>query len=184
MSDTTFIDTAEYDHELDYTKLTFRRNCIQYDIIISYFDIKRIHLYPNHVLCISQVHPAYYKQIQINGSTHSVLSIYLELVKKMSQLNLNIRSGDLIDDQSLDDNSLCAVCMYGFSKRGDIVRLLCCRQPLHYDCFVKLHSTNSFKCPLCRCENCPFCNNEEMNRCIPINGKEMILPTVSNERSK
>ena len=48
--------------------------------------------------------------------------------------------------------------VYFLNKNTDIIKLKCCNNILHYNCYLNYVKTiDDYRCPICRNDECPIC---------------------------
>ena len=83
-------------------------------------------------------------------------SLYKTISKYMSNLRYEIKLSDLIITNDKNIDFRCIICLE--NKNTDIIKLKCCNNILHYNCYLNYVKTiDDYRCPICRNDECPIC---------------------------
>ena len=83
-------------------------------------------------------------------------SLYKTISKYMSNLRYEIKLSDLIITNDKNIDFQCIICLE--NKNTDIIKLKCCNNILHYNCYLNYVKTiDDYRCPICRNDKCPIC---------------------------
>tara|TARA_Y100000591_G_C21746239_1_gene652134 strand:- start:4 stop:465 length:462 start_codon:yes stop_codon:yes gene_type:complete len=131
-----------------------KRTCITiknhtFEKTLGFFDI-RYYIYDNKLF----IEDNYNTNLIISGNNAKLL--YKTIKKKMSNLRYEIKLSDLIINNDKNIDFQCIICLE--NKNTDIIKLKCCNNILHYNCYLNYVKTiDDYRCPICRNDECPIC---------------------------
>lgn len=117
--------------------------------IFGFFDIK-YYLKEDKLIIESNNVPA----LIIKGV--NAQSLYKTINKYINNLRYEIKLSDLIISNDKNIDFQCMICLE--NKNTDIIKLKCCNNILHYNCYLNYVKTiDKYRCPICRNDECPIC---------------------------
>ena len=131
-----------------------KRTCIilknnTFEKTLGFFDI-RYFIYDNKLF----IEDNYNTNLIISGNNIKLL--YKTIKKYMSNLRYEIKLSDLIINNDKNIDFQCIICLE--NKNTDIIKLKCCNNILHYNCYLNYVKTiDDYRCPICRNDECPIC---------------------------
>ena len=131
-----------------------KRTCIiiknnNFQKIIGFFDMK-YYLIKNKLIIEN------YDKVDLIIKGNNINLLYNTITKYMNNLRYDIRMSDLIITNNKNIDFQCVICLE--NKNTDIIKLKCCNNILHYNCYLDyLKKNNNYSCPICRDKKCPIC---------------------------
>jgi len=141
-----------YNNEI--SDFIIKRTCIKiknntFEKTLGFFDI-RYFIYDNRLF----IEDNYDTNLIITGNNIKI--IYKTISKYMSNLRYEIKLSDLIITNDKHIDFQCIICLE--NKNTDIIKLKCCNNILHYNCYLNYVKTiDDYRCPICRNDECPIC---------------------------
>lgn len=123
----------------------------QKNIKIGFLDIKSCSIINNKLV----IKTDFMNDIIITSNTKK--QIINKINTNLNHLRYDVKISDLIIDT--DDEFICVIFLEDNTKNHDIVKLKCCNNLLHYNCYLNYlkTTTTKYKCPICRNIKCPLC---------------------------
>lgn len=141
-----------YNNQISYfiikrTSITIKNDT--FEKILGFFDI-RYFIYDNRLF----IEDNYNTNLIISGNNIKIL--YKTISKYINNLRYEIKLSDLIINNDKNIDFQCIICLE--NKNTDIIKLKCCNNILHYNCYLNYVKTiDDYRCPICRNDECPIC---------------------------